>query len=99
MTLSKVVVGQTEVTDEGTVRADAGLRAHLATIGRVGLIAGQLLLLLLVIRSFRVAPPAWPVMKLTAVGFVVHALLPLRFRLSVFIGLCAVVVVLVLGLL
>jgi hypothetical protein len=61
------------------------------------MIAAQLLLILLVIRSFRLVPPAWGVLKIAAAGFVIHALVPMRYRLPVFIALSVGAIVQVLG--
>jgi hypothetical protein len=63
----------------------------------VAWIAAQLVLLLLVIREFGLVPPAWALVKLAAGGFVVHALLPMRYRLGFFIVLCGAALILVLG--
>jgi hypothetical protein len=99
MALERVLAKHAEAAPQSSSAADApaGLRDRSPFLVTLGLITGQLLLLLLVIRSFRVAAPAWDLMKLTAVGFLVHALLPLRYRLAFFVTLCAAAVVLVLG--
>jgi len=57
-----------------------------------------LLVILLILRDFRlVTPGAADVLKLAAVGMVVHALLPLRFRLPFFAALSVIGLLWVMG--
>jgi hypothetical protein len=89
---SELAVGTPARTRESFVS-----RELLATLGTVAVIAIQLGLLLLVVRSFRLMPGAWELLKLAAAGFVIHALLPLRYRIPFFIGLSATGVLQMLG--
>ena len=67
-------------------------------LGRIGLVAAQLVLLLLVIRSYRLMPSATAdVMKLVAVGFLANALAPKAWRLHVFIGLSLIALIQTMG--
>lgn len=60
----------------------------LADLPKLALIAGQLLLLGLVIRYFQIESQSFfRIFLLSAAGFVVHALLPLRWRLPFFAAL------------
>jgi hypothetical protein len=99
MTPLEVLAEPSELTVGTPVRARTSIlpRELLASLGNVAVIAIQMALLLLVIRSFRLMPGAWEVFKLTAAGFVVHALLPLRYRLPFFIGLSATAVLTAFG--
>lgn len=99
MTPLEVLAEPSELTVGTPVRARTSVipRELLATFGTVAVIAVQIAMLLLVVRSFRLMPGSWEVLKLTAAGFVVHAFLPLRYRIPFFIGLSATAIVLVLG--
>jgi hypothetical protein len=67
-------------------------------IAGIGIVAFQLLLLLLVVGNYKLMPAATGgVLKLIAVGFVAHALAPARYRLALFVGLSVAVAVYVLG--
>ncbi|HET9440582.1 MAG TPA: hypothetical protein VFO52_10445 [Longimicrobiales bacterium] len=68
-----------------------------ATLRPVVVVGLQLVLLLLVVHSFRLMPAAWNTLKLTAVGFVINALLPLRYRVPFFIALSATAVLQLVG--
>ena len=66
--------------------------------GRIGVVALQLALVLLVIRQFQLESRTFfHVMLLVAVGFVVHALLPLPWRLPFFAALSLASVVVTFG--
>src|SRR5688572_9975761 len=99
MTSLEVLVEPSQATVEPPARPTAAtaVRAKLGAIGGVAAIAAQILLVLLVIRSFRLMPGGWDLLKLTAVGFVVHALLPMRYRVGFFIALSTAAVLMVFG--
>ena len=64
----------------------AGVTIRTAELGAVAGIALQLALVLLVVREYQLESRTFfNVMLLGAVGFVIHALLPLRLRLSFFV--------------
>src|SRR5262245_31071296 len=61
------------------------MNGQLAHLGNVALVAIQLALALLVIQRYQLESRTFfNVMVLGAVGFIVHALLPLRYRLAFF---------------
>ncbi len=79
-------------------RPEAGLAAGLRRFRSIALVAGQLALALLVIHQFQLESRTFfHVMLLGAAGFVVHALLPLRYRLPFFVLLSLVAIGLALG--
>lgn len=79
----------------GPVPALATTARHL---GSVALVGAQLLLALLVIRQFQIESRTFfNVMLLGTVGFVIHALLPMRYRLPFFTLLSLGATVLALG--
>ncbi len=75
-----------------------GVANRLRGLGSIALIAFQLLLVLLVIRQFQLENRTfYHVMLLGSVGFVVHALLPLKYRLPFFSVLSLASIIVALG--
>ena len=69
------------------------------TMGRLALVAGQLLLIVLVMRTFRIdeLSAVSTVAPLILVAFIIHALLPSRFRVPFFLLFGVVIARLILG--
>ena len=83
-------------TVEGRSHAASG---HQIAIGRLAILTAQVALVALVIRQFEIESAAFlQLTVLTLVGFVVHALLPFRYRLPCFLALSLAGIGLVLGL-
>src|SRR6185503_7966289 len=77
--------------------ADVSLSAR--NLGTLALVTAQLALTLLVVHAFRLESRTFfDVMLLATGGFAVHALLPMRYRLSFFVLLSVASLVLALGL-
>jgi len=77
--------------------ADVSLSAR--NLGTIALVTAQLALTLLVVHAFRLESRTFfDVMLLATGGFAVHALLPMRYRLSFFVLLSVASLVLALGL-
>ena len=98
--MSIEVVSAPPVGDAPGAAASGSVRGRLDWKGLagVGVVAFQLVLLLLVVGNFKLAPTATGVvLKLIAVGFVVHALAPVRYRMALFVAMSLAAIVFVLG--
>ncbi len=99
MTSLEVLIEPSERAVEAPARARISVvsPAVWATLRSVVVVSAQLGLLLLVVHSFRLMPAAWNTLKLTAIGFVINALLPMRYRVPFFIALSATAVLQLIG--
>lgn len=80
------------------LRAGVGAR-DMAAVLRFGVVLGQVALFALVMRTFQIENPAYyqQIVPLTVFGFVVHHLLPDRYRLPFFVALSVAGLLAVLG--
>jgi hypothetical protein len=83
----------------GTPEADVAPPSRLAGLWGYSLVAAQLALILLVVRNYEIGSRLhfFPVLCVAAGGFLVHAILPTRYRLAFFCLLSLAVVIFVLG--